>query len=122
MTPEPRHGEAQEDAQHQKRAPEISRGASVVSARPVVREKLLGLQRSLGRSATRGAVLEGRDIGTVVFPDAEVKIFVTAAPEIRARRRAAELDEAGEPAPFTDVLADILRRDRVKNIRVTDDR
>ena len=58
------------------RTPEISRGASVVSARPVVREKLLGLQRELGRAAGKGAVLEGRDIGTVVFPDARVKFFV----------------------------------------------
>src|SRR5438067_11166943 len=62
-----------EDVTQAIRAPEISHGASIVSARPIVREKLLGLQRSLGRSAPRGAVLEGRDIGTVVFPDAEVK-------------------------------------------------
>ena len=94
------------------RTPEISRGASVVSARPVVREKLLGLQRELGRDAPRGAVLEGRDIGTVVFPDANVKFFITASPEIRARRRHDELTEKGLNVPFEDVLADQRRRDK----------
>jgi cytidylate kinase len=94
------------------RTPEISRGASVVSARPVVREKLLGLQRDLGRSAPRGAVLEGRDIGTVVFPDAQVKFFLTASDEARARRRHDELSEKGLSVPFDEVLADQRRRDR----------
>src|SRR5437764_4577870 len=88
------------------RTPEISRGASVVSARPVVREKLLGLQRELGRSASRGAVLEGRDIGTVVFPDADVKFFLTASDDARARRRHAELSGKGRPVPLAEVLAD----------------
>ena len=59
-----------------------------------------------------GAVLEGRDIGTVVFPDADVKFFLTATPEERARRRHAELQAKGDPQPFEDVLADQLRRDR----------
>ena len=66
------------------RTPEITRGASVVSARPVVREKLLGLQRELGLKVPKGAVLEGRDIGTIVFPDAAVKFFLTASDEARA--------------------------------------
>lgn len=94
------------------RTPEISRGASIVSARPVVREKLLGLQRDLGRRAPRGAVLEGRDIGTVVFPDAEVKFFITASAEVRARRRHDELAEKGLTVPFEEVLADQRRRDK----------
>ncbi len=94
------------------RTPEISRGASVVSARPVVREKLLGLQRELGMKAPKGAVLEGRDIGTVVFPDAQVKIFLTASDEARARRRHAELADKGLPVPFEEVLADQRRRDK----------
>ena len=94
------------------RTPEISRGASVVSARPVVRQKLLGLQRQLGRGAVRGAVLEGRDIGTVVFPDADVKFFLTANDEARAARRHAELLDKGLPVPLGEVLADQRRRDK----------
>src|SRR5207237_1525376 len=94
------------------RTPEISRGASVVSARPVVRQKLLGLQRQLGRSAARGAVLEGRDIGTVVFPDADVKFFLTANDQARAARRHAELADKGLPVPLGEVLADQRRRDK----------
>jgi cytidylate kinase len=93
------------------RTPEISRGASVVSARPVVRERLLGLQRDLGRSAPRGAVLEGRDIGTVVFPDAEVKFFLTASDDARAQRRHSELSEKGLSVSLEDVLSDQRRRD-----------
>ena len=94
------------------RTPEMSRGASVVSARPVVRERLLDLQRSLGRTAPRGAVLEGRDIGTVVFPDATVKFFLTAADEARARRRHAELAGKGHEVELSDVLQDQRRRDK----------
>ena len=94
------------------RAPEISRGASVVSARPIVREKLLGLQRELGLSAPGGAVLEGRDIGTVVFPEAPVKFFLTASDEARARRRFSELAEKGLHVPLAEVLGDQRRRDR----------
>ena len=94
------------------RTPEITRGASVVSARPVVREKLLGLQRQLGLEAPRGAVLEGRDIGTVVFPDAQVKFFLTASDEARAQRRYSELAEKGLHVPLEDVLADQRRRDK----------
>jgi cytidylate kinase len=93
------------------RTPEISRGASVVSARPVVREKLLELQRELGRSAREGAVLEGRDIGTVVFPDAEVKFFLTASHDARAQRRHSELSEKGLSVSLADVLSDQRRRD-----------
>jgi CMP/dCMP kinase len=94
------------------RTPEITRGASVVSARPVVRERLLGLQRDLGRSAPAGAVLEGRDIGTIVFPDAEVKFFLTAADEARALRRHAELTEKGLTVALAEVLSDQRRRDK----------
>lgn len=101
-----------EDVSEAIRSPEISRGASVVSARPVVREKLLGLQRDLGRKARTGAVLEGRDIGTVVFPDAAVKFFLTASDQARAERRHAELSEKGVQAPLEEVLADQRRRDK----------
>ena len=101
-----------EDVSAAIRTPEMSRGASVVSARPVVRERLLDLQRSLGRAAARGAVLEGRDIGTVVFPDATVKFFLPAADEARARRRHAELAGKGHEVELSDVLDDQRRRDR----------
>jgi cytidylate kinase len=101
-----------EDVTEAIRTPEISRGASVVSARSVVRQKLLKLQRDLGHAAPRGAVLEGRDIGTVVFPDAQVKFFLTAADGARAQRRHAELSEKGVQVPLEDVLADQQRRDK----------
>jgi CMP/dCMP kinase len=88
----------------------IGEAASVVSAIPDVRAALLDFQREFGRKVP-GAVLDGRDIGTVIFPDADVKIFVTATPEVRARRRTLELQAAGVSAREADVLSDILRRD-----------
>lgn len=102
-----------EDVSVEIRTPPMSLGASKVSARPVVRAGLLELQRRLALAAqNRGAVLEGRDIGTVVFPDADAKFFLIATPEERARRRHAELDARGDPASFEEVLADQLKRDR----------
>jgi cytidylate kinase len=91
------------------RAPEISDGASRVSALPEVRAALLDLQRRLG--AAGGVVVEGRDIGTVVFPHAGAKFYLTATPEERARRRAAELNATGRPADLGTVLAEIVGRD-----------
>ena len=88
----------------------IGEAASIVSAIPEVRSALVALQRDFAQTPP-GAVLDGRDIGTVICPSADVKIFVTAAPEERARRRAAELRQAGEPADEAAILADILRRD-----------
>ncbi len=103
----------EEDVSAAIRTPEMSLGASAVSARPVVRAALLDLQRRLAIAAgNRGAVLEGRDIGTVVFPDADAKFFLTASPEVRARRRHAELAARGDGTPFEQVLADQLKRDR----------
>jgi CMP/dCMP kinase len=84
--------------------------ASVVSAIPEVRTALLQLQRNFAAKPP-GAVIDGRDIGTVICPDAEVKIFVTAAPEVRARRRAREMRLAGLPGDEAEILADIRRRD-----------
>jgi cytidylate kinase len=100
------HGE---DVTEGIRTPEVSRGASVVSARPVVREGLLELQRRLAGEG--GAVLEGRDIGTVVCPGAPVKFFLDASLSERARRRQRELAEAGRDSDYTAVLADITARD-----------
>ncbi len=93
--------------------PPMSLGASRVSGRPVVRAGLLDLQRRLALAPENaGAVLEGRDIGTVVFPEADAKFFLTATPEVRARRRHAELAAKGDPQSYEEVLADQLRRDR----------
>ncbi len=91
------------------RAPEVSQGASQVSAHPAVRTALLGLQRRLG--AGGGVVVEGRDTGTVVFPDARAKFFLTANPAERARRRVAELAAAGTVVDFATTLAEIEERD-----------
>jgi cytidylate kinase len=84
--------------------------ASIVSAIPEVRAALVDLQRSFA-AAPPGAVLDGRDIGTVICPDADVKIFVDAAPEVRASRRAVELRAKGEAVDEAAILADIVRRD-----------
>jgi cytidylate kinase len=91
------------------RTPEMSDGASRVSALPEVRAALLGIQRRLG--AKGGVVVEGRDIGTVVFPDAGAKFFLTANTDERARRRVAELQAAGRPADFATTRAEMQERD-----------
>ena len=88
----------------------IGEAASVVSAIREVRAALLDFQRAFA-AAPPGAVLDGRDIGTVICPDADVKIFVTAAPEVRARRRAREFEANGQAVDEADILADIRRRD-----------
>ena len=93
------------------KAHSISEAASVVSAIPAVREALLAFQRDFAARAP-GAVLDGRDIGTVMCPDADVKIYVTATPEVRARRRTAEYNVQGRAIEEAEVLADILSRDQ----------
>ena len=97
------------------RAPEMSLGASRVSAIPAVRAALLAMQRRAGEAG--GVVLEGRDIGTVVLPDAEAKFFLTASPEVRARRRFDELRAAGKEVGFDATLADVIARDRADTER-----
>lgn len=99
-----------EDVTKDIRLPEVSRYASLVSAHPCVRDYLLEMQRSLARSHC--VIMDGRDIGTVVLPNADVKIFLTATPEERARRRCLELEQRGTPQPFDQVLSDILERDK----------
>jgi cytidylate kinase len=92
------------------RGPEMGEAASIVAAFPAVRALLLDVQRRFA-AQPGGAVLDGRDIGTVIAPGADAKIFVTASPEERARRRHLELNRRGEPISYEDVLADIRRRD-----------
>jgi cytidylate kinase len=103
----------EEDVSAEIRTPAMSLGASAVSARPVVRQGLLELQRLLATApGNAGAVLEGRDIGTVVFPDADVKFFLFASPEVRAGRRHAELAAKGDAATLGEVLVEQQKRDR----------
>jgi CMP/dCMP kinase len=92
------------------RSEPVSKIASSISAYPAVREALLERQRAFARQPS-GAVLDGRDIGTVIAPDADVKLFVTASDEVRAQRRVRELLERGMPAHFEDVLCDLRARD-----------
>ena len=103
------------DVSDEIRAPRISTAASDVSAHPPVRDFLLETQREMSRESD--VVMDGRDIGTVVLPGAGLKIFLTAAPEIRAERRRLELLEKGIDAPFEDVLRDIVNRDRNDSTR-----
>ncbi|OYV97057.1 MAG: cytidylate kinase [Acidobacteria bacterium 21-70-11] len=98
-----------EDVTGALRAPEVSRMASVVSAIPEVRREMVRRQREL--AALAGGVVEGRDIGTVVFPDATLKVFLTAAPEVRAQRRFDELNARGVVARWESVAAEQRERD-----------
>jgi len=99
------------------RSEPVSKIASVISAYPSIRAALLKRQQDFaGRRG--GAVLDGRDIGTVIAPGADVKLFVTASPEVRAGRRLRELEERGMTAHFDDVLADIRARDQRDSSRV----
>ena len=98
-----------EDVSSLIRTPEVSMAASAVSAVPAVRAFLLDLQRSMAK--TQSVIMDGRDIGTVVLPNADVKIFLTASPEIRAKRRYDELIEKGQDVKYEDVLADVIERD-----------
>ena len=100
------------------RGRDMGEAASVVAALPAVRDALCEVQRRFAKQ-DGGAVLDGRDIGTVIAPDADVKIFVTAAAETRAQRRAIELRRGGEPVGFDAVLADIRRRDERDSERAT---
>lgn len=98
-----------EDVSEEIRLPEISMAASAVSAVPEVRASLLDTQRDIARK--NNVIMDGRDIGTVVLPDAQVKIFLTASPEIRAKRRYDELRAKGSNVSFDEVLSDLNRRD-----------
>ena len=98
-----------EDVSELIRTNDISMYASAVSAVPAVRAFLLEIQKRM--AAEGGVVMDGRDIGTVIMPDADVKLFVEASPKARAQRRYKELSEKGDPISFDEVLADIIKRD-----------
>ncbi len=98
------------------RTPEVSLASSQVSAVPKVREFLFSLQKNLAKE--HHVIMDGRDIGTVVLPEAQVKIFLTASPEERAKRRCKELQEKGMEADFDDVLREIKERDYNDSHRV----
>lgn len=98
-----------EDVSAEIRLPEVSMAASAVSSVPEVRAALLEMQRDIARK--NSVIMDGRDIGTVVLPNADVKIFLTAAPEIRARRRFDELRAKGSAVTFEEVLSDLNKRD-----------
>lgn len=98
-----------EDVSDYIRTPAISMAASAVSAIPAVRAFLLDTQRDI--AAKNSVVMDGRDIGTTILPDAKIKIFLTASPESRAKRRFDELQEKGDPATYEEVLADMIKRD-----------
>lgn len=98
-----------ENVEKQIRTLEVANGASRVSTLKFVRERLVALQREMGKE--KGVVMDGRDIGTVVFPNAELKVFLTASPEVRAERRYEELKQKGMEQPFDEVLANLKERD-----------
>ncbi len=98
-----------EDVSSKIRTPEASMMASAISAVPAVRAYLLDLQRNIAK--TNNVIMDGRDIGTVVLPDAKIKIFLTADPEARAKRRYDELIEKGMDVKYEDILADVIQRD-----------
>jgi cytidylate kinase len=99
------------------RTPHVSQGASKIAVLAELREALLGVQQEMGRNG--GVVMEGRDIGTVVFPDADVKFFLTASDQERARRRLRELLQKGTTTTLDEVLAEIRERDRRDSTRAT---
>lgn len=99
------------------RTMEVAKRVSLVAAVPAVRKKLVTLQQRMAEDG--GVVMDGRDIGTVVMPDAEVKFFLTASPEVRAQRRLEELMANGKEAKYEEVLENLLLRDRIDSTRAT---
>lgn len=104
-----------QDVEDRIRTMEVSSRVSIIAAIGFVREALVAQQQTMGKE--KGIVMDGRDIGTTVFPDAELKIFVTASAEIRAERRYKELQEKGEKADFAEILANVKERDRIDQTR-----
>lgn len=103
------------DVEREIRTLRVSNQVSTIAAIPFVRHALVAVQQSLGRD--KGIVMDGRDIGTTVFPNAELKVFVTASPETRAQRRFSELVDKGMPASYEEVLANVIHRDHIDETR-----
>ncbi len=99
------------------RSMEVSRLVSMIAALPFVRVAMVEAQREMGKE--KGVVMDGRDIGTVVFPDAELKVFVTASPEVRAQRRYDELKAKGEKCQYGEILENVRQRDFIDSTRET---
>ncbi len=106
-----------EDVEQEIRLMEVSSHVSPIAAIPFVRNAMVMQQRRMGEG--KGIVMDGRDIGTTVFPDAELKIFVTASAEVRAQRRYDELRSKGEEADFADILKNVQERDYIDSHRAT---
>src|SRR5690554_3659117 len=104
------------DVEHEIRKLEVSRFVSSVAKLPEVRTKLVQLQQQMGKS--KGVVMDGRDIGTVVFPNAELKIFMTASPEIRAKRRYDELLQIDSTISYEEVYKNVIDRDEIDTKRI----
>ncbi|MBM6881597.1 (d)CMP kinase [Bacteroides caecigallinarum] len=104
-----------ENVETEIRTMEVSSKVSIVAALGFVREALVKLQQEMGKN--KGIVMDGRDIGTVVFPDAELKIFVIASAEIRAKRRYDELTAKGQTVSYEEILANVVERDRIDQTR-----
>ena len=120
LNPETGHADAclnGENVEHKIRGLEVSSRVSIVAAQPFVREMLVRQQQAMGES--KGIVMDGRDIGTTVFPNAELKIFVTASSQVRAQRRFDELKEKGMPADFDAILKNVEERDYIDTHRET---
>lgn len=104
-----------EDVEHEIRDMRVSENVSPVAAVPKVRHRLVQLQQEYGKQ--KGIVMDGRDIGTTVFPEAEMKVFVDASPRVRAERRYKELKEKGNEIDFQEVLDNVIERDRIDTTR-----
>ena len=116
VTPEGQHTLLDgRDVEHLIRSLEVSNHVSPVAAIHTVRQALTAQQQRFG--AEKGIVMDGRDIGTTVFPNAEMKVFVTASAEKRAHRRYLELQQNGTPSPYEDVLKNVIERDRIDETR-----
>lgn len=103
------------DVEHEIRSLEVSRYVSQVAALDFVRSEMVEQQREMGKK--KGIVMDGRDIGTTVFPDAEMKVFVTASAEVRAQRRYDELTARGDKADYNEILENVLQRDHIDQTR-----
>lgn len=103
------------NVEHEIRSLEVSRLVSQVAAIDFVREEMVNRQREMGKA--KGIVMDGRDIGTTVFPNAELKVFVTASAEVRAQRRYDELTARGDNADFNEILENVLQRDHLDQTR-----